>query len=171
MVVGSDLRTADTNAAWKQMNLPGTGARERVDKLFAGSDVAASVLDVLASGESLENVIIRLPGDVEIRFLRLNFHPLPNGKKPRKVKIEAWEMSAQVVLDGETGKVLGANRAASEVFGDADGAGQFVEGVNGMEAALTSAARNGSCYLGRFTYRRPDGREVVMESMLTVVGA
>lgn len=173
LLVGADLRCRTANREWRRLTLPGGDCRahERIDRLFPQSEVAACVLDVLASGKALENVVAGIGDSGCERFLRMNFYPLPEGQKARTVRIEACEMSAQLVLDGDTGEVLGANRAAAEVFGDGAGADRFLRRVDSLEKALASAADTGSYYLGRFKYRRPDGREIEVESMLAVVGA
>lgn len=183
VVIGPDLRCASPNAAWRRLNLPGGNSRERVDKLFPASDVAGHVLDVLASGVPSENVAVRIGEDGAERFLCASFHPYPSAAKPRKVLMRAWEMNAQLLLDGDTGEVLAANDAGKTVFSGTPRspespcfagpfAGPFAEPLRSPEArtaALTEAARNGSHYLGKFKHRRPDGSEVELESLLVLV--
>src|SRR5579872_5274165 len=127
LVAGSDLRVSRVNEQWRQLNLPGGDStkHERIDKLFPESDVAACVLDVLASGVALENVVVRFPDTAEERFYRMNFRPKSGAGKPKRVVIEACEMHAWLMLDGRTGQVLQANQAAQEVFGNLGDAGQL----------------------------------------------
>jgi len=176
LMIGANLRAAGSNAAWRRLNLPGGNAqtRERIAKLFPASDVAAHVLDVLASGAPSENVAVRLGGDGEDRFLCASFHPWPSAAKPKRVRMEAWEMKAYFLLDGETGEILETNEAAKETFGGTSrlrgepGLAEALQSGEARAAALTAAARNGSHYLGKFKHRRPNGREVELESLLVV---
>jgi hypothetical protein len=172
LVIGSDLRAAGANDAWRRLNLPGGNAqtRERVDKLFPASEVAACVLDVLASGTPTENVLVRMGSGPGERYLCAQFLPLPSAAKPKKVLMQTWEMKACFVLDGETGQTLEAT-PVDEVFGNTPQFDEVLRNPETRATALAGVARDGAKYLGRFKHRRPDGTEVELESMLVVAGA
>ena len=173
LVIGSDLRAAGANDIWRNLLLPGGKAqtRERVDKLFPASDVAACVLDVLASGIPAENVMVRMGSGPGERFLCAHFLPLPSAAKPKKVLMQAWEMRACFVLDGETGQTLEATSAANAIFGDAASFAEVLPNPETRAAALAGVARDGAKYLGKFRHRRPDGTEVELESALVLADA
>jgi hypothetical protein len=173
LVIGSDLRAAGANALWRGLNLPGgnTQTRERVDKLFPESEVAASVLDVLASGTPAENVLVRMGSGHEGRFLCAHFSPLPSAAKPKKVLMQAWEMKTCFVLDGETGLPLEATSAADAVFGNPPRFDELLSNPETRAAALAGVARDGAKHLGRFKHRRPDGSEVELELALVLADA
>jgi len=149
LVIGSDLRVASANSEWK------TGARERVDKLFPSSDVAACALDVLASGIASENMLVRLDNG---RYVLVSLYPTPSADKPKQVLMKAWEMAAQALIDADTGDIL-------ETFGSE----LTVPPASAFRAALSAAVTKGQQYLGRFQHRRMDGSEVQMESVLVLV--
>ncbi len=161
LMVGSDLCAGESSAEWRRGNLPGANARrhERIDKLFPQTDVAGSVLDVLASGVAAENVLIRMRGEGSERFLCASFRPYPSSEKPKSVLMEAWEMKPCLALDGETGEVLEGGEAEPEYAGD------FAR-ESSLAAGVSEALRAGSHYLGRFRRRRLDGREIELEAML-----
>jgi len=167
LMVGADLRAREASAEWRRLRLPGgnTRTRDRIDTLFPQSDAAQYALDVLASGLTAENILIRMAGDGEDRILCANFHPYPSAGKPKKVLIEAWKIQAYLVLDGRTGEILTANEAAQELFGEAP----RLPGQAAVLSAVEGALRTGSQYLGRFPHRRPDGREVELEAILALV--
>ena len=182
ITIGCDLKVSEYSEAWRAAGLPAaTGhAKERIDKLFPQADAAAYALDVLASGEPRENVIVQLGREEEGRYLCASFYPLPVGAKPGKVKkvlMRGWETKATFLLDGSTGAVLEAKGSAQRYFGDA------VSGVSDgwrvgpemtdeeFERALAAAEKKGSHYLGRFWRRRGDGRDVELESFLMRIDA
>jgi len=164
LMIGSDLRAAESNAEWRRLQLPDGKSGERIDKLFPGTDVGGYVLDVLASGVSSENVVIRMRADSETRYLCASFYPLPSAAKPRKVRMTVVEMKACLVLDAETGAVLEANQAAKAIFGDTPSLPYA-----SLRTPIAAAARNGSHYLGKFQHRRPDGSDVELESIFVAV--
>jgi len=157
LIVGSDLRIASSNSAWRRLNLPGgkAGARERLDKLFPSSDIAACALDVLASGIASENVLVRLDNG---RYLLFSLYPSPSADKPKQVLMKAWEMTAQAMIDAETGEIL-------ETFGTE----LTAPPASAWRVALNAAVTKGQQYLGRFQHRRTDGSDVRMESFLVLV--
>jgi len=171
LMVASDLRVAGSNHAWRLLNLPkGERANERIDKIFPGSEVASYVLDVLASGEPFEHVVARIGAAADERFFSLTFTPLPSKAKPKKVLIEACEMTARLVLDRRTGRILDSNKSAREIFGDTHEAARFLRTVDGVKTALGGMTRTRSQYLGTFKHCRADGCVVEVESVLTRVG-
>jgi hypothetical protein len=104
LMIGSDLRAAESNAEWRRLQLPDGKSGERIDKLFPGTDVGGYVLDVLASGVSSENVVIRMRADSETRYLCASFYPLPSAAKPRKVRMTVVEMKACLVSTRKPGQ-------------------------------------------------------------------
>jgi hypothetical protein len=173
LVIGSDLRAAGANDVWRGLHLPGgnTQTRERVEKLFPASEVAASVLDVLASGTPAENILVRMGSGPAERFFCAQFLPLPSAEKPGKVLMQAWEMQAYLVLDGETGRVLESDPDAVAAFGNPPRFAEILRNPETRAAALAGVARDGSQYLGRIKHRRPDGTEVELESALVLAAA
>ena len=157
MTIGSDLRIVGCNAEWRRLNLPGgkAGAHERIGKIFPDSDVAACVLDVLASGEPSEELLVRMDGG---RYLLSSFYPSPSAANPKRVRMQAWAMRAQMLVDGYSGEIL-------ETFEEE----ASLPPVPTFRAALESAIAKGSHYLGKFNHRTPDGRDVVLESVLALV--
>jgi hypothetical protein len=184
ITIGSDLKVNEYNEAWRVAGLPAASgsAKERIDKLFPQADAAAYVLDVLASGEPRENVVVPLGREEEGRYLCASFYPMPAGAKPGKVKkvlMRGWETKASFLLDGSTGAVLEARGSAQRYFeqgtpGASSAAGwrvwpQMTD--EEFEQALAMAERKGTHYLGRFRHRGPDGRDVELESLLMRIDA
>jgi hypothetical protein len=157
VLIGADLRVDECSEGWQKLGLP-AGAGERVDRILPGSDVALRVLDVLASGNAMENVAIRAGSGEGERFFTAGYYPSPSTGKPRRVLLKAWPMEAQVMLDGATGQALSMNEAARAEFGRG--------GAAASQTDLALATQNGSHYLGKFTHRRPDGQQVELESIL-----
>jgi hypothetical protein len=182
LTIGSDLVVEDCNHAWRAAGLPGLGeaVNQRIDKLFPGSEVGAYVLDVLSSGNAVENCVIGLGGKDHGRYLWANFHPLPAGVTPKKVKkvlMQAWETNTRLLLDRVTGKVLEAKGDAQPLLGGSaselhkDSPWRVMPDLTEaeFEQALAIAERKGTHYLGRFQQRRPDGSNVEMETLLMFV--
>ena len=179
LTIGSDLKVAECNRAWRAAGLPGsTGpVNQRVDKLFPGSEVGAYVLDVLSSGKAVENCVIGLGGPNHGRYLWANFHPLPAGagsQKVKKVLMQAWETNTRLLLDRVTGTVLEAKGEvqpplggnASELHKDSPWRVMPDLTEAEFEQALAAAERKGTHYVGRFQHRRPAGCAVEMETLL-----
>ena len=180
LTIDSNLCVGSCNEAWRTAGLPGGDPhhKERIDRLFPGSDVAVHVLDVLASGEAREMVVLSFGAAKEKRYLCASFYPQPRGAKPFKVKrvlMQAWQTKASLLLDSATGAVLEVSPAAETMLGrssaelTADGWRVETMTEEQFEAALEAAERNGSHYLGRFQHRTPDGRELELESILARV--
>ena len=167
LMVDADLRACGSSAEWRRLQFPGgsTQTRERIDKLFPASDIAGHVLDVLSSGLQSDNVLVRLRGGDAERYLCACLRPSPSSAKPKKVRIEASEMNAYLVLDGETGEILETNEVAKTVLGETT----RLPGESSWLPSVRDAARTGSHYLGRFKHHRPDGREVELEAILALV--
>lgn len=167
LMVGPDLRASGSSAEWRRLNLPGgiTQTRERIDDLFPSSDVRGYVLDVLASGVPAENIVLKMAGEGADRLLCACFHPFPAEGKPKKVLIEAWKISAYLVLDGVSGEVLEATPEAKGLFGNTP----CLPIQSPLLSGLQMAVRDGSHYLGQFQHQQPDGREVQLEAILALV--
>jgi hypothetical protein len=200
ITIGSDLKMEEFSAGWRAAGLPVTsgGVEERIDRLFPQADAAAYALDVLASGEPRENVVLQLGPAQAGRYLCADFYPLPLGAKPGKVKkvlMQGWETKAAFVLDSVSGAVLEAGKPTATMFArDAVdltcGAGtlpakstrRVEQGDDAawcigpemteeeFEQALAAAERKGSQQPGRLSGRGDAEREAVESILMRIDG-
>lgn len=178
LTIGSDLCVVGCNDAWRTARFPGAvePLKQRIDKIFPGTDVAAHVLHVLASGEPREMVVVSIGTAKDRRYLCANFYPQPEGAKPPKVEqvlMQVRQTNATRFLDAEP--VRAARREMEMFFGRSSSEftndGWRVHSVTEeeFEAALEAAERKGSHHLGQFRQRTPEGRKMDLASILALV--
>src|ERR1039457_530884 len=79
LIIGANLRVSSDGAGWRALGLGGLGrfSGKRIDELFPSSDLRASVLDVLASGQPVEGILVPIEDGGKTRYLCANLSPLP----------------------------------------------------------------------------------------------
>lgn len=178
LTIGADLRVTSAGEGWSSLGLGKVGRLKgkRIDELFQSGDLHASVLDVLASGQAVQGVLIPLAEGETKRYLCANLSPLPAGaKKPNKVLLHAHELDGWLLADAETGEIVGANEGGATAFGSNMETilGKSLWGSEALtnpqerESIFTALNRRGSMYLGRFR-QRTQGGDVELEGTLVL---
>lgn len=179
IVIGADLRVEEFSHGWSQLGLSGTRrlVGKRIDELFPATDIRAQTLDVLASGEPLKNVLLSLQGETGTCYLTASLLPLDtDGRKPKKILLQARELLGELVIDEDTGEILAMNHAAAEVLGGEPGEwmGRSVwkSGILGdagkRRVSLAMLERKRALHLGRFSMSAARGRRVELEGALVL---
>jgi hypothetical protein len=179
LIIGADLRVSSDGAGWRALGLRETGrlSGKRIDELFPAGDLRASVLDVLASGQPVEGVLVPMIDGGKTRYLCANLSPLPaDARKPSKVLLRAHELDGWVLADAETGEIIRANEGGARALGsDVETIpGKTLWGsealTNPEERAsiLAGLNRRGSVYLGHFSQRHSTGDAVELEGALVL---
>jgi hypothetical protein len=177
LIIGADLRVSSDGAGWRALGLRGLGrlSGKRIDELFPSSDLRASVLDVLASGQTVKGVLVPIEDGGRTRYLCANLSPVPaDARKPNKVLLRAHELDGWVLADAQTGEIIGANEVGARALGS-DAA--TIPGKSLWESeALTNPVerdtifagltRRGSVYLGRLWQKNSTGEAVELEGAL-----
>ena len=180
LIIGANLRVTSHGSGWRALGLRDWGwfSDTRIDELFPSSDLHASVLDVLASGQPVEGVLVPIEDGGKTRYLCANLSPLPPGaRKPKKVLLRAHELDGWVLADAETGEIISANEAGAAALGSQ------VETIPGKslwgsevlanpaerDSIFAGLNRTGSKYLGRFWQRNAMGEALELEGSLVLV--
>ena len=175
--MGADLRVSSDGPGWRALGLRGLGrlSGKRIDELFPSSELRASVLDVLASGQPVGGVLLPIDDGGKTRYLCAKLSGVPaDARKPSKVLIRAHELDGWVLADAETGEITDSNESGARALGS------DVETILGKslwgsevltspverESTLAGLNRRGSVYLGRFSQRSPAGEVVELEGVL-----
>jgi PAS fold len=180
LVIGSDLRVRSSNSAWRQLGLAGQAKAtgKRIDEVFPASDIRASILDVLASGESLEGVVIPVGAVGSQRYLCATLQPLSeNGAKPREVAMQVGEFEGRIVVEGQGAEIVGMNEVAAKALGTSAAAlrGKSVWALDSLGAERISGPYAQALehrrprYLGRFSFVSATGKRIELEGALVPV--
>ena len=179
LIIGANLRVCSDGAGWRALGLRDRGRfnGKRIDELFPSSDLRASVLDVLASGQAVEGVLVPIEEGGKTRYLCATLSPLPaDAPKPKRVLLRAHELDGWVLADAETGEIIGSNeRGARALWSD-------VETILGKslwdsaplmnpderDSILAGLIRRGSVYLGRFSQSNSTGEAVELEGAMAL---
>ena len=169
LIIGANLRVSSDGEGWHALGLGGLGRRsgKRIDELFPSSDLRASVLDVLASGQPVEGVLVPIEDGGKTRYLCANLSP---------VLLRAHELDGWVLADAETGKIISANERGARALGSK------VETISGKslwssevlanpeerDSIFADLNRRGSTYLGRFGQRNSTGEALELEGALVL---
>ena len=89
LIIGANLRVSSDGEGWQALGLGGLGRRsgKRIDELFPSSDLRASILDVLASGQPVEGVLVPIADGGNTRYLCANLSPVPaDAQKPSRIR-------------------------------------------------------------------------------------
>jgi hypothetical protein len=150
---------------------------KRIDELFPSSDLRASVLDVLASGQRVEGVLVPIEEGGKTRYLCATLSPLPaDAPKPKKVLLRAHELDGWVLADAETGEIIGSNeRGARALWSDVETIlGKSLWGSEPLmnpderDSILAGLIRCRSVYLGRFSQSNSTGKAVELEGAIAL---
>jgi hypothetical protein len=177
MVIGSDLRVEKSSLGWRQLGLSTAGRLKgkRIDELFPAADIRAKMLDVLASGQPLENVLLAVAETHGTRYLSASLTPAAaDGPKPRKILLRACELAGELVVDEDSGEILEINDAAAEVLGGTReqwmGRAVWESGIlndaGNRRTSLAALERKRAVHLGRFRLSAKRGQQVEIEGAL-----
>jgi PAS domain-containing protein len=180
MVIGSDLRVEKSSPGWRQLGFNGTGRLKgkRIDELFPAADIRAKVLDVLASGQALGNVLLPMAGRDGIRYLSASLEPVTaDGRKPRKILLRASELAGELLVDEDSGEILEINETAAKVLGGAReqwmGRSVWESGIlndaGKRRVSLAALERRRALHLGRVSLSLVRGQRVELEGALVLV--
>jgi len=180
MVIGSDLRVEKSSLGWRKLGFGGTSRLngKRIDELFPAADIRAKVLDVLASGQGLENVLLPVAEGDGIRYLSASLAPLmADGRKPRKILLRASELAGELLVDEDSGEILEINEAAAKVLGG--GCEQWLgrsvwelgilTDAEERRDSLAALERRHALHLGRVWLSLARGQRVEFEGALVLV--
>ena len=184
LIIGANLRVCSDGAGWRALGLRGLGPfnGKRIDELFPSSDLRASVLDVLASGQAVDGVLVPIEEGGKARYLCATLSPLPaNAPKPKRVLLRAHELDGWVLADAETGEIIGSNeRGARALWSDVETIlGKSLWGSEPLmnpevmnpderDSILAGSIRRGSVYLGRFSQSNSTGEAVELEGAMAL---
>jgi hypothetical protein len=178
MVIGSDLRVEKSSLGWRQLGLSAAGSLKgkRIDELFPAADIRVKVLDVLASGKPLGNVLLSVAEAHKIRYLSASLAPAAaDGRKPRKILLRASELAGELLVDEDSGEILEINAAAEILGGPREqwlGRSVWELGIlndaGKRRVTLAELDRRRALHLGRFSLSLPRGRQVELEGALVL---
>jgi hypothetical protein len=179
MVIGADLRVQETSHGWGQLGLRGAGRLKgkRIDELFPATDIRAEVLDVLASGQPLKNVLLPVEGASGTCYLTASLLPVESdGRKPRKILLQANELLGELLIDEDSGEILAMNNAAAEVLrgepGEWMGRSVWKSGIlndaGKRRVSLAILERKRALHLGRVSLSANRGQQIELEGALVL---
>lgn len=179
LIIGANLRVSSDGQGWRALGLGGLRRLrdKRIDELFPSSDLRASVLDVLASGQPVEGVLVPIEDGGKTRYLCANLSPLPaDARKPKKVLLRAHELDGWVLADAETGEIISANQRGARALGsDVETisgkslwSSEVLANAGGRDSIFANLNRRGSMYLGRFGQRNSTGESLELEGTLVL---
>lgn len=179
LIIGADLRVSSGGAGWRALGLRGLGrlSGKRIDELFPSSDLRASVLDVLASGQPVEGVLVPMEDGGKTRYLCANLSPVPaDARKPSKVLLQAHELDGRVLADAETGEIISSNEGGARalgsdvetILGKSLWGSEVLTNPEERDSILAGLIRRGSMYLGHFSQRNSTGEAVELEGALVL---
>jgi hypothetical protein len=155
----------------------GRRSGKRIDELFPSSDLRAAVLDVLASGQPVEGVLVPIEDGAKTRFLCANLSPEPaDGQKPKKVLLRAHELDGWVLADAETGGIISANERGARalgsnmetILGKSLWSSEVLANPEERDSIFADLNRRGSMYLGRFGQGNSTGESLELEGALVL---
>ena len=179
LIIGANLRVSSDGEGWQALGLGGLGRRsgKRIDELFPSSDLRASILDVLASGQPVEGVLVPIEDGGKTRYLCANLSPVPaDAPKPKKVLLRAHELDGWVLADAETGKIISANERGARALGSkvetipgkSLWSSEVLANPEERDSIFADLNRRGSTYLGRFGQRNSTGEALELEGALVL---
>ena len=179
LMIGANLRVSSDGEGWRALGLGGLGRRsgKRIGELFPSSDLRASVLDVLASGQPVEGILVPIEDGGKTRYLCANLSPVPAGaQKPKKVLLRAHELDGWVLADAETGGIISVNERGARalgsnvetILGKSLWSSEVLTNPKRRDSIFADLNRRGSMYLGRFVQRNSTGESLELEGALVL---
>jgi PAS domain-containing protein len=180
MVIGSDLHVEKSSPGWRQLGFTETARLKgkRIDELFPAADIRARILDVLASGEPQENVLLPVAESAGARYLSASLSSMTSEKrKPKKILLRASELLGELLVYQDSGEILEINAAAAEALGGA--AKQWIgrsvwelgilNDAGKRRLSLAALDWRRAVHLGRFSLSLARAQKVELEGAVVLV--